>query len=313
MRYGTRPSRRTGFTLVELLVVMGILALLAALTAAGISSVRTSVMNKATGQTVTKFQTALNQQVRAVAEEANRDTNPHLAALVGFCDGDKDRAKALLTYLYMKWEFPQTFAEATNPVLLPAGTGTVLTLPPRKTFAAVAAGGVSLDEQPAVLLYLILTEKSNRGTGVAMDDATASAQTDIGSYKAFKDAYGTPIVFQRFFQSPELNAPPYVNPNAKPLNNPLLDPFDRLSIDQKTAKLANWNLTNPTNQGIALAALNANGGPAVAFDGRNKVITVIAAGENARSNKTSPFSPPPAGNDGYVYGYRLARIGNQGN
>src|SRR5689334_7787299 len=203
MRHGTRPSRRTGFTLIELLVVMAILALLAALTAAGVAAVRTAQMNKATGQTVTKLQKALDQQVRAVVEEATKDTNPHLTALLGYCDGDKDRAKALLTYIYLKWEFPQTFPEATAPTqLLDPSNNVVFSLPPRKTFSIVATNGAASD-QAAVLLYLILTEKSNRGTGIAMDDVTSSAQATDGNYKIFKDAYGLPITFRRWFQSSE--------------------------------------------------------------------------------------------------------------
>ena len=65
MRSRRQASRRGGFTLIELLVVVSILAILAALTLAGISRVRSGQYKATTEGTVKKAQIALNHRVSA--------------------------------------------------------------------------------------------------------------------------------------------------------------------------------------------------------------------------------------------------------
>lgn len=286
MRYRAAPPRRAGFTLIELLVVIAILALLTALTVGAINSVRTAQTNRASDQMVTNLQKGVDQTLKAVLDEATSDKNPDLAKVLSFCDGDKDRAKSLLAYLYVKREFPATFAEATTAVTIPG----VITLLPHKAFTSVATGGGATDES-AVLLYLLLTEKGNRGV---LTGAEGTLTTTDGNYTVFRDANYRPVRFQRWYEATELDNPPYANPKAiKGVT--ITDPYDRQSQFDGKGKLTHW--TNATNRPLALTALGLSN-----FDGRNKVVTVVADGEDKTPNTFDDR-----------YGYRLGQIGNSGN
>ena len=299
MRSSTTPSRRDGFTLIELLVVISILAILAGLTLAGISRVRAGQYRATTEGTVKKAQIALNQQITIAFEEATKESSVYLPAVTTFCDGDKDRAKALLSYFNAKRELPQTFPEAKAGLILP-GFGVY---PGLSTFAKIPAGasGLSPDQESAVLLYLIVTEKGNKGTS-STGDAFASATMAIKSttnveYTVLKDGYGTHLAFIRWYGANPLNtevqAPPYVNPKdiAQYGSVDRFDPF---------SKLRTWG--NAASRTAAQNALNIPAGsPPVAFDGLNKVLTVISAG---------PDKLFGTGDD--VFGYPLARLGAKG-
>lgn len=285
----THRARRVGFTLLELLVVMGIMALLAALVAAGVAQVRSAQQGRTTDQTVVKLQMALDQRWRAVVDQSAEDRRNRKIPqpVIKFC-GDEDRAEALWTYMNLRREFPQTFAEATSPITLPAAYA----IPARATYSSVASGGVTPQEESAVLLYLILSESSSRGVTFAADDVTQSAQKPIGGFTVFTDAWGTPIGFERFAQYPELNLPPYVQVTAT-----IKDPLDPQS---KLAQVP-WLNVPASNQANAAKAVGLN-----LFNSNvNKRITVVAAG----ANKT--FDGDPSNGDDH-YGYRLIQQGNKG-
>lgn len=301
MRRTTRPAPRGGFTLVELLVVIAIMALLAALIAGGIGQVRNAQMSAVTNQTLTKLQLALDMHWKAVAEDA-RDPKKVPGELVSYCDGDVDRARSLHVYARFRQEFPQTFAEAH-----PATGGFSINgydYPAKRTFSAVAAGGPTKpEEQAAVLLYLILTEKSSKGATLAAD-AIQGSEGRIGNFAVVKDSWGTPITFTRFAEHPELNAAPYAPANAASKDS--IDPLGKLS--------QNW-----ANKG------NAQNLFGVVFDGRNRTVTVVSAGSdrNADPNDDSQTWSPnwPPGNtslldrlfDGdNLIGYRLRQQGSKG-
>jgi prepilin-type N-terminal cleavage/methylation domain-containing protein len=281
MRTDTHSSRRGGFTLIELLVVISILAILAALTAGGISAVRTGQKGRITDETVTKLQKGLNSQITTVIDEATRDNNPFLPQVMPSCGNDKDRAKALLAYIYLRREFPQSIPEALAPVTVSG----VITMQPLATFASLSGAGVlSPEQQSAVLLYAILQEKGNRGQVMPVDDSTGNAQTTIGGFKAFKDGYGTPISFVRWLENGlggELNSAPYANTKLASL-----DPFDPLG------KLATWPSAVAWGPQLNVPV----------FDAKNKVITVQSAGYDLT-----------LGTPDDVFGYRLVRFGNKGN
>lgn len=331
MRRDTRPAGRAGFTLIELLIVIAILALLAALVAAGIGRVRDGQQARVTDQTLTKLQLALDQQWKAVCDQCRDDRrsytqtvkHPEFVKVVEICDRDVDRAEGLWMYLNLRRNMPQSFAEARTPVVLTGRDSSnnvvTVTLPASTAFKEVqanaTAGGDPFSES-AALLFVILRQ-GGRGTNFALEDATQGAQTSITftgglTLPAFKDSYGVPIAFRRFYQDPELDRTPYVRSGLS-----ITDPLDPVG------RLKNW--PNANNRAEAVKAVFRTPAPpagsATDFDGRNKVATVISAGPDSRdqpeTGKTAAFTTGTTNGEDHTaddnaYGYRLTRQGNKG-
>jgi prepilin-type N-terminal cleavage/methylation domain-containing protein len=293
-----RPRHRSGFTLIEVLIVVTILILLTGLTVIGVGKVRQAQQTSNTEQTVTKLQQAGLTQWKAFVDEAN-EVRKIPAQVVTYCDNDMDRARALWTYANLKREFPQTFAEARNPVNI----ANIYTLQPRSTFASVPNTTTTTPElEAAALLYLALSEKGPRGMLFPIDDVTASAQMTVNvggvDLKVFRDAWNQPITFVRFAQNAELDAPPFVNTNQT-----IRDPLDPLG------KLYNWTTIDPnvTNQVLTKKQM-CETTLGVTFDGRNKMLTAVSAGNNKRFEGLANSM----GTTDDVYGYRLHRLGRKG-
>jgi prepilin-type N-terminal cleavage/methylation domain-containing protein len=324
----SHTRRRTGFTLVELLVVVGIIAILAALVTAGVGRYKTVAQIRSTENSLTKMRLGLDQQWKATLDQAREDgrKQPSLQTIPQFvwdwCNGDRDRTTALWAYAKLKVECPQTFPEARAGFVL---TGITL-LPPKQTFNQVPnVAPTSLAEyrlQSAVLLYLIMSERGGRGMLFSSDDVTNGDVTvSGGTFKVFKDAWGMPICFERFTTSPDVNKQPYAksfNPRAGVNTIDPLDPMWKLG-DQP-----NWE-TTPSAAGRKLASEQAvlppipPGGatsytppgfytfPAVTnnYFGQNRMFALISFGPDKNMD-----IDPLSGDD--LYSYRLGKIGNRG-
>ena len=155
-------SRRGGFTLVELLAVVAILGLLAALGTAAFLRARSGQEVKASEATVSTLRGLFDTRWKAVTDDARGDaSNGRIpAAVVTFAGGDKDRALAVWTYLKLKNEFPTTIAEACNPVCVPVIVDpsnpstwqATSVLQPKAVFTAgfkIPAGRVDVTGKPA--------------------------------------------------------------------------------------------------------------------------------------------------------------------
>jgi prepilin-type N-terminal cleavage/methylation domain-containing protein len=320
MRNGMRPPLRGGFTLIELLVVIAILGALVALTVGIIGSVRTGQQKSTTEGTVKKLQVGLNQLRTAVIDEATSDKNPYLPVVQQWCDNDKDRAKAVLSYLYMKREFPQTFAEAR--MNLGAGVVSAGGIPPHRAFVDLPAGNFSAEQEAAVLLHKIVNGKANRGTSIDPDGSFAGAEFVVPgpNVTGYKDGFGAYVIFQRFADSNETNAAPYARQlGSLPNHYDTLDP---------TGKLRNWRLPNGSmhpNLLLLINHLNLNAGMSRlplqgGLDGHNRMLTVISAGMDRNADPNDPAGQPWHGSnpDGWlggdnVLGFRLAQLGARGN
>src|SRR5256885_307282 len=76
MRVNLRPTARGGFTLVELLVVLSIIAVLVALTMAGVAKFGETGPRTATRSNLSKILTAINGQWKAVRDKAGAPSEP---------------------------------------------------------------------------------------------------------------------------------------------------------------------------------------------------------------------------------------------
>jgi prepilin-type N-terminal cleavage/methylation domain-containing protein len=286
-----RNHERRGFTLIELMVVIGIIVTLISLLMAAFSAVRVRQQEKATDDIVYKLQTAIESQRTELVSQAakeRRERSVVYVALLSYCENDEDRAQALHTYLKLRHAFPQTWAEAKANVMIPSIGLNLGRHKAYQSFLAYSDSDGSPHDQSAALLYAMASNMGTGGATFATDDATASYQMSIpfggGAATVFKDARGMPIGFKRFHENPaELNAAPYTN-----VKSGYYDPFDPLG------KLAMWsNAAKKTEAqtSIGLAAFNIN----------NKSITAYSFGQDKFANTADD-----------VYGYRLHKLGNKG-
>lgn len=240
-----RRPRRGAFTLVEVLVVVSILAILAALATAAFYRVRASQSIGATEATISKLKSGLDQKWTAVLDSAKQAGVPD--GLVTFAGNDRDRARVLFTYLMLKNEFPTTFAEAglvgsfavapqmtPQPTALIVNNFTLASIPGKAAYTApvfdylkrnYANQTVTLTfgntaEDSAALLYQILTATGTRGQTMSGDglqgqvgqvtvslQVNGSAPSTPLTLPAYIDAWGQPISFSRHTFLAELNDP----------------------------------------------------------------------------------------------------------
>ncbi len=155
-------ARRGGFTLVELLTVMAIVAVLAALSTAAFFLARKGTEERASEGTVSALRGQMESRWKTVLDDARDDAKSGRipAPVVAFAGGDKDRALAVWSYCKLKNEFPTTVAEACNPVfvpvMLPNGSGgfnfpgVTQVLAPKSVFAAGFKAAGKIDVQGLV-------------------------------------------------------------------------------------------------------------------------------------------------------------------
>src|SRR5947209_20225262 len=109
----TTWHRRAAFTLIEMIVVIGIILLLLALNAGAIFRVRETQLEKTTNESLRKIQMGLDGQWKAATDQIRSEKNPPQAIvdLTRNANGQYNpvRAHALHTKLRLRQEFPQSF------------------------------------------------------------------------------------------------------------------------------------------------------------------------------------------------------------
>lgn len=281
---------RSGFSLVELLVVVAIITFLAALGAYAVFNASSGQKNQATESSLNKLHSLLAARWSAVIDKAALDArNNNIPSQIMDAAGqDKDRARSIWTYMRLKNEFPTTQEEANRPVAING-----YELPPRRAFSQV----MELNETPtgqllesAKCLYVIITQTTTGGIAPdtdGLDGMTGifkgeSQLTQVGISPVqleamgpvFLDSWGRPIGFIRMAFSPELSRPPYVRPNAAPGIS--LDPIDPTNKFQTWGGGVNvfWNEMRRDHVAYGGLPTNYPGNPAE----RNWVPTLISAG-----------------------------------
>ncbi len=308
MKLHARP--RQAFTLLELLVVLGIIALLASITVSAVFRLQSGQKESNTNTHLTKIQMAFDQQWKPAGEQFRKEAIPDaLRAYTIDNTGNPDsaRARALHVKLKIRQAFPQTYREArllltdfANDTKLYAAYG------PRQSIVnAIGAGnGPNTDIESAVLLYLILSQ-SRGGAAQNVEQIARTDLIDVGGkqQRVFVDEWSNPICFRRWATDAELtsataplltelNSPPFVA-SATTLNKDPDDPDGRLKANsswkpQAQQIVRQW-FTIPLNNVVADP-----------FDGNNRGPFILSAGKDAQ------ISPPNDADN--LYGFRLQQF-----
>lgn len=208
---------RAGFTLIEILVVVGIIAILASLTAAGIFQVIEGQRQANTETTMRMVAKLLQSHVKAVLEKANKESIPQ--NVIAMAGNDPRRARVIWKKLRLKQEFPMSFLEASDPNLYygapppppppPLPSPSALTpadLPSlyKKALATLpATGNFNSSTKPfqESAACLLLALKQSRGGATALSpDELGSGAIDVNGdgLKEIVDGWGNPMAFFRF-------------------------------------------------------------------------------------------------------------------
>ncbi|MCZ2343291.1 MAG: prepilin-type N-terminal cleavage/methylation domain-containing protein [Bacteroidales bacterium] len=288
-------TRRRGFSLVELIVVMGILATLAILAVGTYNRLRGGQNEAATESTLSKLNNAMDVRYAQIVNDANRDAakDNFPTGLREYCNNDPDIARSALVYLNLLKAFPTSHAEATTTFqLVTPAPLKIYQFRPNTVFSAVANAGTA-EEQSAACLYIALTSSTDAASGT-LDQQTG--QTAAGT--VFRDAWNRPIAFSRLTYATELNSPPWYRGTGA--SKDPADPLGKLSGLGGKLNAEFW-------PNVAGRHWNYTGFPSGGYPGTgaNWVMTAISAGPD-KTATASVISDPKI-----FLSYRLRREGQK--
>jgi prepilin-type N-terminal cleavage/methylation domain-containing protein len=185
-----------GFSIVELLVVMAIIAVLAGLTSAAIVKWLSLGPRNTTRAVLKSIKSKLDTQWEAVRDAASRDSGLEFQGFKATMPGQSnDAIRAAYIQAKLMQAFPTTFAEALNPAPLAP-------LPQYKTYLGVTTGNPSnagtAPFEGAVCLMMILSVGPK--TNASADEFATKADFTLANglvVKGLTDGWNTPMAFAR--------------------------------------------------------------------------------------------------------------------
>lgn len=308
MKLASRQAgRRPGFTMIELLVVISIIAILGTLLAGAAFQVLAQQQKNNTETTLQKVSDAFDQQWKAVIDQAKKEApQPGVLTLAG---GDENRARTMWIVLRLRQEFPVSFAEATSPI---QNAGLGILLPAKDAYVRAInsrTGATNPNTESAACLVLALSQGRRGMASFNLDEALGSGalrDTDNDGLKEIVDAWGTAIGFWRW---------PMLNPEFLSITNKV-NPVDPSKV--LTAPV--WDSSGNSNAVLTFEALS--GGYVVHDPSSNvwprvfySIPVVGSAGRNKQFGlSVGTMDPSPPNNtlmNDNLYSYRL-RIGGKG-
>jgi prepilin-type N-terminal cleavage/methylation domain-containing protein len=233
-RLGCGRGGRLAFTLLEIVVVLTIILVLAAITAGAVLRYTTTQQGYNTQSLLRKLQARLDTQVRLVAQRAMQEpigtgcvgtgsttgaaaVSSAQAAIFHIANNAPDKARVIWVKLRLKQAFPNSFAEALNPDNgYFANIVTGVSLPPLPTYqkylnnaGVTFSSGTLYNGIPAPNSYyessaclLLALQGGQSGGGISADDIGPSFLRDFPlngtTVKLIVDGWDTPVAFCRW-------------------------------------------------------------------------------------------------------------------
>jgi prepilin-type N-terminal cleavage/methylation domain-containing protein len=291
---------RNGFTLLEILVVIGIIGVLAALTAVAVTKVISGQRGSNTRTAMATIEKTLNEHWAYVVSEAKKETGLDVAfanidTIFGHDSTAGERNRLIWIKLRLMEAFPRSYQEMNLPYphkkLAALNTNPIIPANLQKYGATYnkALGGRTNDQKGGLTessaCLLIALSVMRNGTVLNADVlGSAVADTDNDGIKEFVDGWGNPLAFFRFPTGNKAlqDTNPYIGtPRAA-----FADPVDPGGV------LLNWN-------GAGRSAFEANVHPIASpipfYKGVAAYVqpTIVSMGPNGNMSAITVSLPPP--------------------